>query len=630
MAQKTDLYSILHSYSRKIASPSIDVEEFIGFLERYAKQICEDRPEWNRWTVGTSAKMWQELAALEEDNRVYVEDRDHSPKIVLPAYYTELVQDAYNNADYDISFPFPDEKSIKTKIPEDQCVTLGTSDIAAHLRQEDESMRPIVRLLFPNSSGEAVALASWLPVKILEICLAKVRNYMLRQNNKDYLHHKLIPQFTGKEELLKDFLNQLMMRPTECINDMKEGREISFYFWAFFCTLIRLELDKNDLSPEEQSVLQAVYIIEALNSFFKTQAAKSKETDLALKNLEVELDKPPYYFTREAIEKFTNSRGIPLLGQYSKNDLDAYIKKHTLEAGPEELPELLYIHADHMSFLIKKTRVLPLFARLLGEARPVVIQSIHKRWKSILLNWTHEESMESDREFERLILYYAKSFSPLLTSLLKDHRLFLICEEIKRNEKHLLESSRFFEGSELLPMRILLFIRQKDIISEIRLGLPVWYTLPFISSLLAFFHNMGKEKKPPLKDRKSVSPKVYVKNEDIKRKLRNSALEAESQLIPSGSSLDLYLDKLAVRWTKLLNKQAMRNLVEDVNTLVRDKLRHMLHFQKITNVKGNTLDMIANSIMQTSPELHKISEQETLTLYIKLYVIKLLTERILF
>ena len=179
-------------------------------------------------------------------------------------------------------------------------------------------------------------------------------------------------------------------------------------------------------------------------------------------------------------------------------------------------------------------------------------------------------------------------------------------------------------------MRILLFIRQKDIISEIRLSLPIWYTLPIISSFLAFFHNMGKEKKPPLKDRKAISPKVHVKNEDIKRKLRNSALEAESQLIPAGSSLDLYLDKLAVRWTKLLNKQAMRNLVEDVNTLVRDKLRHMLHFQKITNVKGNTLDMIANSIVQTSPELHKISEQETLTLYIKLYVIKLLTERILF
>ncbi|MDR2551847.1 MAG: hypothetical protein LBD31_01580 [Treponema sp.] len=631
MAQKTDLYSLLQYYSRKIESPSIKVEEFTGFLERRARQASGEKPEWERWTGDTAAAVRQELAGLEEDGMVLVTDREREPKIFLYGYYASLVQDAYNGVDYDVSLPFPGGKTFGTKIPSTQIIPLGTGEIPNFLRREGEDSRPVVKLLFPASGGEAVLPASWIPSKLLEVCMFKVRNYMLRQGNKDYLQHKLIPQFPGKEGFLRDFINQLMMRPADCIGDMIAGREIAFYFWAFFCSMIRIELDKADLVPEEQGILQAVYVIEVLNSFFKTNATRARDVDLAFKSLESELDKPPYYFHRDAIEQFTNSRGVPLLGQYSREELDAYIKQHTTEAAPEELPDLLYIHAGRDKiYLVKKTRLLPLFACFLGEARPVILQALHKRWKALLEEWQQEAAMVDGDHFETLLEIYIKDYSPVFASLIKDRRLYLVYEEAKQKDQLMLEASQFFEGGRLLPLRTLLFIRQRDIISEIRILLPIWYSLPLISSCIAFFKNLGKNGPPLSRTQKGPAHGGGQETKDIKSRLHKTALQTAAALIPAGASVDAYLQKLIARWSRLLNQQALNTLVEDMNALIRDKLRHMLHFQKISTVKGDTLDMIAGSIIQTSVELHKIAEQDALTLYIKLYLVKLLTEKTAF
>ncbi|MDR2073685.1 MAG: hypothetical protein LBP60_09680, partial [Spirochaetaceae bacterium] len=84
---------------------------------------------------------------------------------------------------------------------------------------------------------------------------------------------------------------------------------------------------------------------------------------------------------------------------------------------------------------------------------------------------------------------------------------------------------------------------------------------------------------------------------------------------------------LIFRWGKLLNKQAKSNLVEDVNSLVRDRLRHMRRFQKNATVNRDTLDKMTGSIIESASGLRNIGEQNALFLYIKLYLVKLLTSR---
>jgi hypothetical protein len=336
------------------------------------------------------------------------------------------------------------------------------------------------------------------------------------------------------------------------------------------------------------------------------------------------MEKAPYYFSRETIATFKDNKGIPLLGIYSQDGLDAYIKKRTSDsATPNELPDLLYFYTDdHKSWLVKKSKLLTLCARFLTETRPVIIKAISGRWKKMLKNFVSERAMEDDREFENLIRSYVDEYAPVLKLLLNDRRLYLVHEEMQSSEKGIPESSRLFNKDELLPLRLLLLLKRKQLLSDIKLLMPFWYSIPIISSIIAFFAKLGKKRKKRREEEEGSTEKKEA--EDPFKELRKNAAETAKKLVPSGKTLDMYLDELASRWGHLVNKQAKQNLVEDVNSLVRDKLRNVLRTQKNAVANSETLDKLTNMIMTSSEGLLKITEQNSLFQYIKLYLIKLL------
>jgi hypothetical protein len=627
MPQKTDLYTVLYSYARKQDSPVIDMDVFIPFLEKYSRRICEEKPEWARWTEETGTRVWMDLNHLTEDGKVIVTDNETGSRVYLCQYYAEQVKEAYKNADEISDMPFPDAASLNLTIPKEQIKSLDiTVDLSHFLEEPQKELMPIIKLVFPHELGEALVLAPMIPFTLLEFSLIKIGKYLIHRGNKEYVQHKLAPQMIGKEEYLREILDQIMIRPGDCLTDLKDGREVASYFWAFFCNLVKQDLtQKSELLLEELGVFQAIYIIEICASFFKTRAIKAKEIELAFKNFELEMEKPPYYFSREAIARFKDNKGIPLLGQYSQEGLDVYIKKRTTEpVSPNELPDFAFFYTgDGAAWLVKKTKVLSLCARLFTEARPVIIKSISRRWKKLLREFRRESAMDEDREFERLVTSYVAEYAPVLNALLQDRRLYLIHEEMRSSEKGLPESSRLFNRDELLPLRVLFMIKRKQLLSDVKLLMPFWYTLPIISSIIAFFMNRGKKKKAG----KERSESGREKAADPLRELQNAAMEAEAKLLPSGYSMETYMEELISRWGKLVNKQNKDNLVEDVNSLVRDRLRHILRFQRHAVVNRNTLDSITASIMDSSKGLLKISDQSALYLYIKLYVIKLFVSK---
>ena len=632
MPQRTDLYTVLNIYARKINSPRIDMETFIPFLEKYSRRICEEKPEWSKWTQETGTRVWMDMNHLAEDGSALIHNDDESGSwVYLPYYFAELVKEAYRDPDKESSMPFPDETSLHLEIPQEQIMPLDTSiDLAPFLEDPQKEMMPIIKLIFPHERGSALVPAPLIPGTLLDFSILKIRNYLLRHGNKEYVQRKLGPQLTGKEDYLREILDQIMIRPADCLKDLKEGREVSYYFWAHFCNLVKTDLNqKNELLSEELGAVQSAYIMEVCSGHFKSRAVKAKEIELAFRNFELEIERPPYYFSREDIAKFKDNKGVPLLGQYTQDGLDAYIKKRTTEpVQPGTLPDLLFFHTDdNKSWLVKKTKVLPLCARLLTETRPVVIKTISRRWKKLLKDFRRESAMDDDREFELLIASYVNEYAPMLKALLKDRKLYLVHEEIAASEKGIPESSRLFSKNELLPLRILLLLKRKQLISDIKLLMPFWYNLPIISSLIAFFKNLGRKKKAARQAEEEGSAKKEA--EDPFRELRIAAVEIEAKMVPQGYTLDSYLGELTTRWGHLVNKKAKENLVEDVNSLVRDKLRQILRVQKSTEVNKNTLDKMANSIMDSSQGLLKIDEQNTLFLYIKLYLVKLLISRAL-
>ncbi|MDR2028508.1 MAG: hypothetical protein LBP93_03095 [Treponema sp.] len=604
-------------------------------MEKYALHYAEERPEWAPWKDGTSRKVWEELPRLVEEEKCRLLTDDSGTRIFMFHFYVELIQEAYRLIDDTAEFPFPSEESLTITLPQDHTRSLSISpDLIPYLDNPQNTLLPIIKLLFPENMPSALVLSTMMPRRLMEAAMLKTRNYLRSHGNKDYFQHKLGPQLQGKEGQLRDMLNYILTRPFDCLDNMEEAGDFSFYFWAYFCNMVRNDIKKKTAYlSEDIAILQSVYLIEILNSFYRTKAAKAKERELAFKNLESQLNKQPYLYALDKIISFTNNKGVPLLGKYSQDDLESWLKQKTTECEKNELPELLIIHGPNKEqWFVKKSRLLPLCAGLLVEARPVIRKAILKRWLKVLKEYRTEPAMENSEDFEKLLLHYTGELSPTLMAVLEDQKLPLVYMELEQTQEGVPESLRFFNKGKLIPLEALLFIKQKDLLADTRILLPFWYSIPFFTALMAFFKNRKRKRRRAAKieadgdnrDENEAAPSS--EKETWAHELHSSAKEIETKLVPGGYTPDSYLAELEGSLGMLINKRAREDLIEDIHSLIRARLRHTLRLQKNARITPDALEQITSNIIAENPALQRLSRQDLLHIYIKLYIIKLLLQ----
>ncbi|MDR0876953.1 MAG: hypothetical protein LBN21_02785 [Treponema sp.] len=626
MAQSTDLYPILKAYANKNNSPYIEIDVFLGFLKNYSGRKAPEQPEWAKWTKETGLKFWSEMSGLVESEKCILLSDTAEGRIYMPHYYAEALQEAYRSIDNTADMPFPDEESLRITIPQDQLkfVNLG-SDFAPYFEKPDTEVLPIIKMIFPDGYGSALVLSPMIPRRLMEASLLKVRNYLRSHGNKEYALHKLTPQLQGKEKYLREILEQILIRPLDLITAMEAFGDFSYLFWAYFCALVKNDIKKKkEILAEDLAAIQAVYVIEVCNGFYKARAVKQRERELAFKALEFHMEQPPCHYAMDQIIKFTNNKGVPLIGLYSMEDLEKYVVKRTTESMDSELPAwLVFPGTKEMRWYIRKDKLLSLCAKLLVDTRPVIKKSITKRWMKLLREFWSEPAMEKDAEFDNLLTIYTKAKAPLLTSLLKSEKLLWVYEEASHNQGAIPPSSRIFKDGRLIPMSALYTISRKDILTDAKILLPFWYSVPVLTAIIAFFYNLGKKKK-----RKQQAGREIIVEEEAEegeaKDIRHAAREIEASLVPPGQTLDAYLTDLETRWSRLLDKNARKNLVEDVNSLVRDHLRRVIRVQKNRRITRESLSDMATGLVTHTPALQKLSGQESLHLYMELYMVKLL------
>jgi hypothetical protein len=634
MAQTTDLYPILRAYANKNNSPYIDIETFIYFLETYSKRKASEQPEWAKWTQDTGVKFWSEMAGLVESEKCVLMADTPEGRIYMPFYYADLLVEAYRSIDDSADMPFPSEETLRITMPENQVRICNVgSDLAPFFEKDkdspdqQDSQPPIIKLLFPDGSGSALVLAPMIPRRLMEMALLKIRHYLRSHGNKEYALHKLGPQLQGREKQLRAILDQLLIRPLDCLNAMESFGDFVWLFWAYFCSLVKNDIKKKkETLTEDIAAIQAVYIIEVCNSFFKARAVKEREREIAFRSLEMRLEKPPCYFTLEEITKFTNDKGVLLTSLYSPEELETYIKKRTTESKDKELPEWLILQGKKGErWYIKKEKLLSLCAKLLIDTRPLIKQGITKRWMKLIRNFQKEAAMEKDLDFDRLLAAYTARINPVLTALLADQKLFFVYEETERTQGVIPPSSRIFKGGKLIPMNLLYVIRRKDILTDAKILLPFWYSVPFLAAIIAFFKNLRKKKgqKKPAGGDMELEEESGSEGNDA-RDIQNAARDMEARMVPQGQTLDSYLAELETRWSRLLDKQARQNLVDDVNALVRDNLRQTIRIRKKKQISPENLSEMATALINRTPALRELSGQDSLHLYLELYMVKLL------
>jgi hypothetical protein len=405
-----------------------------------------------------------------------------------------LLREYYQKIDENEAMPFPDEASLGIVIPDNQVISLGVgSKLAAFTEEPKKPDSSIVRISFPEDYGTALVLVEYIPQKLIEACLLKIRNYLMQYGNKEYTLHKLLIQLPGKEPSLKNILNKILMQPLDCYSIIAEGGEFSYLFWAYFCGLIKDDIKKRkDRFTNEHAAIQAVYVIEAFNGYYRSIAVKAKEKELAFKMLEINLAKPPYIYTLDQIVKFTNNKTIPLLGQYNTKELSEYLTKMTSKNVDDKLPELLiFAGPGEERFFILKNKVPQLCTMLIAEAREKVKKTVKKHWLYLLKNYETEPAMETDQDFEKRLIQFTETLCPMLNFILEDPKLLHVYEEM--DESRDISSSSVFVKGVQVPYSSLFLLKRKDMLEDIRLFLPFWHSIPVFVAICSFSKQFSRK-----------------------------------------------------------------------------------------------------------------------------------------
>jgi hypothetical protein len=465
----------------------------------------------------------------------------------------------------------------------------------------------------------------------MESAILKVRSFLRKADNKEYLQNKLIPHHQGKENQLRDLFNRIMVRPLECLSNLEEGEDFSFLFWASFSGMIKSDFAKrNELENEDFLVLQSLYLIEIINNYYRAKAFKRKERDMAFNDLDLLLSQPPYAYSIDSIIKFTNSKGVPLLGLYSDSDLQSWLQSKLTNHQDEALPDLLLITGPmDAKRYIKKENYYPFSFKLLLDSRPIVKKAVSDRWLAIIKDYQSESAMEKDEDFERLLKRYTGELAPELEAVLADKKLFLACDEMEQTQGLLPDNARFYsrEGA-LLPPSILFLVNRKDVLTDIRAILPFWYSIPLLISFISFLQKMKnikferEKKKAKLGGPKRTAPVEKSRAKEI----LEAGRKLETEIVPPDNDLDNCLAQLESRWNTLLKKQAREDLLTDVQSLVRDRLRQTLRGQRHVMLTKDSLDNLARRMVEENPTLRDLRSQDYLRQYVVLYMVKLLVQ----
>ena len=442
----------------------------------------------------------------------------------------------------------------------------------------------------------------------------------------------------GKDISVKNFFKAITQKTDTAITSIKNAAD-TFYQWNQLCFFVRQDYDKvKDFTAEDISLLQSVYIVEFCISFYRNKAQQALQKETALKNLELNLNKPPYYFTRDAIESFSDSRGVPLLGQYSEKDLQEYLLKATTESLDDKLPPLLTFRGVNGTYCyVQKSKVIPLIIRLCTDARETVRDLITNECHAKLKKFQPIPEFKNQDLFEKKLEASVTQTSPVLYAILQAGFLRSLYQEMRGMSELVTGHIHLFTDGQLSPYSELLMISKEEIVTDAKIMLPVWYTIPGISWIMSLFMSPPKHKQKK-KTTHATQKKIFAENEvpqfssidysrdaqvSRKEELKKAAEDAEKKYVPEGSTLERELHSYEQTWNKMLSPQARENLTEDVNSLIRDYMRKILKTLQANNFTPERIRNLADTLVKT-PNMQKIKDHAELHMYIQLYMIKLI------
>lgn len=648
MASTSDIYTLLRLYAKKQHRSLIPFDEFCAYLKKYAQHYASEQAGLAVYTEKPQEPLQKEIEKLNSENKIILKQQNDQQIIVISVYFKDNIVARYKQISERPDAPYPIPQDLPQDFPQELISTGDAAETIYRLLDGSSHGTNVIYSIVFKREISPVLLPEGVSIeKLLSISVAKLRDFMRHSEQHDYFQQKLLTSNGGKEISVKNFFTHFISNEEETLRKLKEAGD-SYYYWNQLLLFVRHDFEKiKDRSPADIALLQAVYIVEICVAYYKNRSSQNLQRETALRNLEQALAKPPFYFDNEAISKFSDTRGVPLLGQYSEEDLNEYLRGATTNSEDGKMPPLLTFKTiDGTRYYVLHEKVLPLTMKLCTDIRKRVHDHIVQEWYGAMQRFTTLPAMKDLNAFNTRLAEIVQEDSPVLSALLNSPFLSSLYYEALEAKDSAAQKFKMFEDGTLVTYGELLMITPHTVMTDAKILLPVWYTIPFLSRLISFFKG-GKKNKAPKKAKKKEEKKKQAENQkkideqtnirvayddkpatsggklSKKDDFKLAAANVEKQLVPPDSSLDSELTSYLNEWNHLLDKTAKKNLTEDVNSLVRDYLRKIIRTSSPAGFTIERVQELATTLVKT-PALQKISDQDNLQMYVQLYILRLI------
>ncbi len=642
MNSSKSLLPILISFANKHNSPHVNLAEFCDYMKRYALHNLATQPHLLPYTTNPEAAMHNELDSLQQKGVIFLTNYDTDKRtIVVIASYVDKYATRYMELMNNPTIPFPVLKDLPKQAPLEMLVQQPANAFLSELFEKEDivldekegdnqlpnlELKKLYSLAFSGNLPTVIFPSTIKGSVIFDIAISKLRNILRKEEFHDYFLKRLRVSNTGKDLSVKNFFTNFIQKPAEFLDSIKNTNDY-FYFWSQLGYFIRQDYEKvNEYTQEHINILQSISIIDIGINYYKHKSQKNSLKKNALKNIEKSLQSAPYYFDVKTISEFTDSNGARILAHCPDEVLTDFLLQKTTEVAEEELPELLTFKIfTGERYYIYKQNVIPLVIRLCNEARDVVKRNLIDAWFEVYKKHDVLPEMGNQEDFEKCLETEIRSFSAILEALLNANFLHLLHYDSQSNASRIM----LFAGGKRLPYSELLMLSRREISTDAKILLPVWYSIPVLNWLIRFFLNPKKylNSSKPKKSKETTEMKVKSvteKDEQSKRKddFRKAAREAEAKVVPEGSTLENELGLYEAEWNRILDKKNRKNLTEDVNALIRDYMRKTIRSIKASTFSIDRMKNLAETLIQ-NPSFSKINHKEPLKKYVLLYIVKI-------
>lgn len=676
MSERKDLLYILKIYTKKRKTPSISNTDLQSLAAKWSLEIRKKRTGFTDFTNFSIEALDRIVDKLVSEGVCSVSGSPgHVDSITLLDFYQESIKKAFDEIELQPEISFPDEAAFGGTFPKDIItvvdVKAGFLDL---LKSDNKESSSLLRINFPEGIRSLVVLSNLLDPELLRICISKSRIYLSIKRNYDYIFHRMQGIFQHKDQVIKDMFTKIIGQRNLAIATIMNPDDFTFQFWSHFSSLIIKEFrEKKDKLEREHGFSQAAYLIGFYNLFYKGAKQEQRDKELSFKQVEIGLRKSPYIFTFTDIMGFKDKSGFPLSRKIDRVELSGYLEKRTSPVGEQIIPDILKFSTSSDKYMfMNKEKYLSLTLRKIQEDSRELHSQYLDEWKDVLGDFKRLKMMNDRDLFIEDVALRVRNMDPVLMILMKFDYIVLCLEETKPSREVYMETERLFNrGRDSFRFLDEIFrLDRKILYNEAKSMLPIWKTLPIIGPLAHLFKRLfsGVRKSaegikdpsdlisgfhksfpsPPAKNKKnrkidesnaletfhekkgkaivsSGSSRDKTTKEQL-AKFRKAVVELKDHYVGENGNLEEAISSSITVWNPLMDGKAKQDLIEDVNSMIRDYIRGM---KKGFSVKPPDVSRVRHFAehLGENDAFNKIKKKEEFIRYMELYIVYIISKK---